>query len=244
MAAGLNGTDPDTTDADEHDGAVTEDAADVCGETEPPGSGHGSGSESGSALEEVRTGGEDTPRSWWRAGLAGLAAVFRRRGFLIAAIVLLAGSTAFAAWAGWSWYRAGNDDSVTYARARDAALEEGRENLAILSSLDHQRVDEGIGEWIEVSAGPLQQRLQDSTDETITTLREAGTVAQGDVLDAGITELDEYAGTATMVAVVEIRKSTEDGRDATERHRFTAGLKRTDEGWKLDSLNQLPLDID
>lgn len=165
------------------------------------------------------------------------------RRVLVVAIVLLLGATGFAGWAGWSWSRAATDDSLQYAQARDAALTDGRENLAVLSSLDHRRVDEGLQRWLEVSTGPLHDRLADTSEEIKTTLREGRTVADGAVLDVGITELDEYAGTATMLAAVEITLSEEDTASAIRRNRFTAGLTRTEAGWKLSSLNQLPLNV-
>ena len=66
-------------------------------------------------------------------------------------------------------------------------------------------------------------------------------MATGRVVDAGLSELDEHAGTAKMLASVEITMAKEGTAPAVKRNRFAAALSRTADGWKLSALDQLPV---
>jgi Mce-associated membrane protein len=157
------------------------------------------------------------------------------------AIALLAAATVFAGWAGWSWLRASGDDSIGYATARDEALRDGRQHVAELTSLDYHDVDKGIARWLEVSTGPLRDQLAATGEQTKNTLRQNATVATGAVLDAAVSELDERAGTARLLASVEITQAKEGAPASTKRNRFIAALTHTDAGWKVAALDQVPL---
>ena len=67
------------------------------------------------------------------------------------------------------------------------------------------------------------------------------TVATGTVLDAAINDLDEHAGTAKILASVEITIAKAGAAPSTKRNRFAAQLTRTDAGWKLSALDQVPV---
>jgi len=157
---------------------------------------------------------------------------------------LIAGLVAaalFAAGSGYAWWSAANDQAVTYGSARDEALQSGRELVAELSSLDYHRVDQDLARWLDASTGPLHDQLAHTDDATKKTLAGNATVATGKVLDAALSELDEHAGTAKMLASVEITLAKEGAAPATKRNRFAAALTRTSAGWKLSALDQLPV---
>jgi len=158
-----------------------------------------------------------------------------------AAAALLVAAVAFAGWSGWSWFDAAHDETLAYATARDDALRTGREHIAQLTTLDHHDVDGGIARWLDVSTGSLHDELSRTDDETRTTLRQGAAVSTGKVLDAAISELDQRAGTARMLASVEITVAKEGAAPATKRNRFVAQLTRTDAGWKLSAIDQVPL---
>lgn len=74
-----------------------------------------------------------TPRTRGRAGWAVL---------LVAALVCGLGA--------WSYGQARGDRSLSYAKARDTALADGRRHLATLNSLDGEsakRVEDGLRAW-------------------------------------------------------------------------------------------------
>lgn len=148
---------------------------------------------------------------------------------------------AFAGWAGFTWWQADTDESVGYAMAREDVLAAGRSHVATLTTLDSSDVDAGIDRWLDVSTGALRDELAATDDATREALADGGTVATGRVLDAAVSELDDRAGTARLLVSVEIATSTAGGTPATRRNRFVAALTRTDHGWQLSALDQVPL---
>ncbi|MEV6880082.1 hypothetical protein [Amycolatopsis sp. NPDC051128] len=160
---------------------------------------------------------------------------------LRAAVVAVVATAAFAGWSGVTWYRTAHSEAVTYGTARDEALASGRELVARLCTLDYHRLDQGLAEWLDASTGPLRDRLAHTDEATKKTLTQGATVSTGKVLDAGLSELDEHAGTAKLLASVEITALKEGVAPSTKRNRFAAGLTRTESGWKLSALDELPV---
>jgi Mce-associated membrane protein len=157
------------------------------------------------------------------------------------AIALLVAAAGFAGWAGYSWLTASGDDALANAAARDDALQAGRAQVAVLTTLDYHDVDAGISRWLAASTGPLHDQLAATDAETRNSLRQGATVATGTVLDAAVSELDQRAGTAKLLVSVEITTAKDGTAPATKRNRFAAALTRTDAGWKLSALDQVPL---
>lgn len=157
------------------------------------------------------------------------------------ACVALGAALAFAGWAGFSWYRAANDPASTFGSARDEALRSGRELVTSVSSLDYHHVDADLARWLDASTGPLHDQLARTDATTKKSLADGGSVATGKVLDAALAELDEHAGTAKLLASVEITIAKQGTAPATKRNRFAAALTRTGQGWKLSALDQLPV---
>jgi Mce-associated membrane protein len=147
----------------------------------------------------------------------------------------------FAGWGGWTWWQAGNDDSLAYANARDEVLTAGRTQVATLTTLDAHDVDGGINKWLAVSTGGLRDELAATDAKTRQTLKDGGSVATGRVLDAAVSELDTRSGTAKLLVSVEISTVKDGTPAATKRNRFIAGLSRVDGGWKLSALDDVPL---
>ncbi|GAB3157216.1 hypothetical protein GCM10027258_65560 [Amycolatopsis stemonae] len=157
------------------------------------------------------------------------------------AVAVFAAATVFAGWSGYAWYAASHDSALTYGVARDEALTSGRTLVAELNTLDYHDVNGGLGRWLAASTGPLHDQLARTDDTTKKTLTANATVATGRVLDAALSELDEHAGTAKMLASVEITMTRQGAAPTVKRNRFAAALSRTAEGWKLSALDQLPV---
>ena len=188
----------------------------------------------GESVVEADKSGEPSEQRDSRAG-------WRTRRPLVVALALLVAALAFAGWSGWTWYAAAADDSLEYAQARDTALRAGREKLAVLTSMDYRHVDKGIQRWKQAATGSLHERLGDTGAGTKDALRKAGAVATGEVVAAGLTELDAHAGSATMIASVKITIDKNNAPTTSKRNRFVAELHRTEQGWKLSNLNTVPL---
>ncbi|MFB9907525.1 hypothetical protein [Allokutzneria oryzae] len=138
--------------------------------------------------------------------------------------------------AGWAWWSAESP-----AQHRDEALRAGQRSLAVFNTLDHRRVDEGLRRWLEESAGGLNEEFRRMSAESKDQIRQARTVTEGRVTDAALTELDGNAGTAKLIASVEVAVTPDGGPPATKRNRYQADLLRTPSGWKTTSLTPVPL---
>ncbi|MBC6461607.1 hypothetical protein [Actinomadura sp. HBU206391] len=162
----------------------------------------------------------------------------RRTRRLAWALVLVAAG--FAAWSGWSYQRI-DQDALGYAQARDEALEDGRRRITELNSMDGGRIDEGLRRWLDASTGLLHDELRRTAGESRRRLQSSGTSAEGTVTDAAVTALDTRAGTAQIIASVQVKVTPRSGAPSTERRRYEAGMVRTSAGWKLRSLTAVPV---
>ncbi|MFF2329466.1 MULTISPECIES: hypothetical protein [unclassified Streptomyces] len=150
----------------------------------------------------------------------------------------------FCAFGGWSYAQARGDDTLAYAKSRDAALAAGKHHLARLNSLngkDDASVDAGLGQWLDVSTGPLHDQLKRTRGKDAEELKKSGSTARGTVTDAALTALDERTGTAELIATVDVRVTPRTGEAGTERKRFEATLARTADGWKIKALTAIPV---
>ncbi|WP_435605249.1 hypothetical protein [Streptomyces ardesiacus] len=148
---------------------------------------------------------------------------------------------AFCGTGAWTYTQARTDDALAYGRERDEALADGREGIAVLTTLDattRQSAERGIRNWRAVSTGPLREELGG-------TEARAGSSARGTVTEAAVTALDTRAGTAKLIATVrvEVTPAGTAGKPATDRKRLEAVLARTGEGeWKVRALSAVPVE--
>lgn len=172
--------------------------------------------------------GPDAPARPARPLLAGWGVV----GW--AAIVLAA---AFLAWAAWPGGDGGKDGP---ARDRDTVLRTARQQIATLNTMDRANADAGLRAWLGASTGPLHDQLRRDEPQSRAKIQKARTSAAGTVTDAAVLSLDTATGRAKVIAAVRVRLTPETGAPSDQRKRFEAGLSRTPDGWKLESLTAIP----
>ncbi|MFI0899341.1 hypothetical protein [Streptomyces sp. NPDC020983] len=141
----------------------------------------------------------------------------------------------------WSYADTSGDDALSYGKARDAALADGRGDIARLNTVDAAHAAGDLTRWLAVTTGPLHDRLSSTHAADTATVQRSGTSTRGEVTDAALTELDTRAGTAKLIATVEVRVTPASGAATTDRKRFEAGLARTGDGWKLTALTAVPV---
>ncbi|WP_069467422.1 hypothetical protein [Actinacidiphila rubida] len=141
----------------------------------------------------------------------------------------------------WSYLATRGDDGLRFGKARDAALTAGRDDIARLNTVDAAHLDRDLGLWLDATTGPLHDQLTRTHSADAGQLKAAGTSTRGTVTDAAVTELDTRAGTAKVIATVQVRVSPRDGTATTDRKRFEAGLARTGGTWKLTALTAVPV---
>ncbi|MET9976416.1 hypothetical protein ACFYOI_21350 [Streptomyces microflavus] len=142
----------------------------------------------------------------------------------------------------WSYAQARSDRTLSYAKARDAALAQGKRHLATLNSLDGKdatSVTTGLRAWRDSSTGPLHDQLKRTSAADARTLTTAGDTARGKVTSAALTALDDRTGTAELIATVDVQVTPRTGAPGTQRKRFTATLARTGDGWKVKALTAM-----
>lgn len=141
----------------------------------------------------------------------------------------------------WSYADTSGDDALSYGKARDAALAAGKSDIALLNTVDAAHAADDLDRWLTATTGPLYDRLSSTHTADTATVRKSGTSTRGKVTDAAVTELDTRAGTARLIATVEVRVAPASGTATTDRKRFEAGLSRTGDGWKLTALTAVPV---
>lgn len=168
----------------------------------------------------------------------GSARPGRARFVLLAVAVVLAVSGSAA------WWQASHDDQLEAARARDAVVVQANQGIATMNTLDYRSVADGVKAWASVTTGTLRDQLAGVSAEDRTLLEDQKKISTGRVVDSAVTDLDD--DTATVIAAVEV--TVRDGEDpeatpTVKRNRFSADLVRVGGQWKLESLQQVAVDL-
>ncbi len=157
---------------------------------------------------------------------------------------LLVVGLAMCVWQGWRWWDATRSDAVATSALttdRDAAITAGQDGMITFNTVDYRRADENLDHWASASTGPLQDKIRQERTQITKTINDARTVSTARLIQAGLTTFDHSTGTAKMIVVIEIR-SVPDGQPATtERTRLTGDVLRTASGWKLSSIQAVPV---
>ncbi|WP_410588008.1 hypothetical protein [Amycolatopsis sp. lyj-23] len=150
-------------------------------------------------------------------------------------------ATVAAGWSGFTWWQAAHDDGVARAVVREEALQAGRTAVAGLTTLDYRQAAPGYQRWLDLSGGALHDELAADRPGGLDRIAQAKTVTAGKVTDAAVTEVDTGAGTAKLIASVELVVTPDGGDAVTKRNRFQAELTRGPDGWHVTGLGQVPV---
>ncbi|RZS29432.1 Mce-associated membrane protein [Herbihabitans rhizosphaerae] len=163
--------------------------------------------------------------------------LLKSKGMLRASVVLVLAAVAFAGWSAWTLVRSSASPATG---DRDEALAAGRRAVAVLNTMDHRGVDAGLDRWAEVATGEFRDELVRGRDESRKQLTEAKTVTSGRTVDAAVMELDAAAGTAKLIAAVEVTVTPDGGAPVVKRSRMQTTVNRVDGGWKVSAVGQVP----
>ncbi|HTZ45714.1 MAG TPA: hypothetical protein VMB79_17775 [Jatrophihabitans sp.] len=168
----------------------------------------------------------------------------RLRGRSTILLAVLATAALVFAVLGWTgWWQADHDGSLGYAHSRDAVALAARQDIVLLNTLDYQHLDAGLQTWLAASTGTLHDQLSQVGAADRSSIVAAKTVTSGKVLAAAVTQLDDRAGTATVIASVEITVTPAGSKATVKRNRFTATMSRVGAAWKLSDLQQVPVSV-
>lgn len=141
---------------------------------------------------------------------------------------------------GWLWYSASQDGRLAYAHTRDDVLRAGETEVVTWNSMDYHDVNKYLDRWQQASTGQLLDAFTKSRGDTAKQLTDGKSMATSRVLGSAVTEVDDHAGKAQLMASIEMTSTPDGGKPSVSRLRYDAELTRTDQGWKLSSLQQVP----
>lgn len=141
-----------------------------------------------------------------------------------------------AGWFGYSWVSAATDDDLSYGRERDAVLGAASRGLVVLHTMDYRRAAADFGEWQSVSAGRLRSDLAGDREGQLKRAKSGEVISSARPVRVAVTELDGYAGTARVIAVLDVALTAKGHKATDTRRRMNAGLVRTPAGWRVSSV--------
>jgi Mce-associated membrane protein len=160
---------------------------------------------------------------------------------LAVAAVLAVVAAVFAAVSGWSWHSAAESGTPALAQTRDQVLQAGELEVQNFNTLDYRHVGQGLTLWEQSSAGPLRAQIIAGRSQFERQVEQAKTDTTAKILDAALVTLNLQAGTAGIIAAVQLDVIPPQGAPVSKQARLEGQLTRTASGWKLTSLGQVPV---
>lgn len=162
----------------------------------------------------------------------------RRSPLTLAGVVLVAVAVVCAAVFGTLWALAAHDDSLTFARMRDQALQAAEQGSVNLTTLDYRHVQQDLGRWKASTTGKLYQALTSGGTTFTKQVEQARSITKGTVKDGVITELDPHTGKARALVYVSVAVTVSGGKTTTKLLPLQWNLTLTKSGWKLSDTGQ------
>jgi Mce-associated membrane protein len=127
------------------------------------------------------------------------------------------------------------------ANVRDAVLQQARQDIVVLNTMDYRNVDAGLKRWADASTGTLHNQVVRATSVEKQHLTQAKSIATAVVVAAAITSLDVADGSASVIASVDVTVKHTDGKSNVNRERLKGEMTRVGSVWKVSSLAQVPV---
>lgn len=163
------------------------------------------------------------------------------------------------AWASWAllvvsvvvlvlgvmfWRSAEPDPDVAHAERRDAVAVAASNSLAVLQTMDYQKVDEHLAAWEAAATGVLADQFAEQAEEKRQTLIDSQAVAVGKVVSVAVTELGEDTATVIASIITEVTDSTNPGTEPVEkRNRFAADLVLVKGKWLVENMTLIGVNL-
>lgn len=153
--------------------------------------------------------------------------------------VLAVVAVAAAGWAGYRWWSAGQGGAGDVVATRDGALDAAKELVVTLQTVDPAHPEDSMASWQAAATGSLLRKLQHDSPKYLAELKKTPSASQATVVDAAVSGVDAAAGTATVIAALDVRQAPVvkgvPGPSTTRQLRVKLTLSRTDQGWKVSS---------
>jgi Mce-associated membrane protein len=150
--------------------------------------------------------------------------------------VLAALAVAAAAWFGYTWWSSAHDEASLRAADRDEIMTAANQGLVALNTIDYRSAQHDVDKWVQVTTGQLGKDLGNDRETQQQRASASKTIATAAMKQSAVTELDHGAGSARVIAVLDLQVSTNGSPAAANRSRLNVELTRTDQGWKVSSV--------
>jgi Mce-associated membrane protein len=173
------------------------------------------------------------------AGIRRMASIRRPANPLLATASATAViAAACAGWFGWSWYSAANSSSVSYSAARDAALQDGEQAIQNLNTFDYQHASQDLNIWLASATGNLRAGMTQGRATFLQEVKQVKADTTARILDGALTALDTHAGTATIMAAIQLTVYQRSDQPTVELCSVEATLARTSSGWEPSAMTR------
>jgi Mce-associated membrane protein len=159
---------------------------------------------------------------------------------LTVAVALVVAAAAVAGWFGVAWFNAANDDSLEYSKVRDEVNRVGQAAVVTMNTLDYRKVDAGLKDWETATTGALHEEVVKGKATSRDAILAAESVTKATVLSSAVSELDDRAGQASVLVALKVNVTVKGEEPKDKFMRLAAKLQRTDDGWKLYEIGQVP----
>lgn len=159
---------------------------------------------------------------------------------LTSAVALVVAAAAVAGWFGVAWFNAANDDSLAYSRLRDEVNRVGVAAVVTMNNLDYRKVDQGLADWEAATTGALHDEVVKGKKTSRDAIVAAESVTKATPLSSAVSELDERAGQASILVALRVNVTVKGEEPKDKYMRLAAKLQRTEDGWKLYEIGQVP----
>ncbi|HWJ11652.1 MAG TPA: hypothetical protein VNS46_19890 [Nocardioides sp.] len=138
------------------------------------------------------------------------------------------------------WQHGHQEPSALQQRAdtRDEARAAALRDVEALMSADHSDPAGTFETWSAVTTGRLHAQLTDRRRSILKRLKATQEVTAVRTVEAALSSWDEEAGTARLLAVLELRTTSKD-KPSTRTVRYLAMTQRVDGRWLLSAVQQV-----
>jgi Mce-associated membrane protein len=147
-------------------------------------------------------------------------------------------AAACAGWFGWSWYSAANSSPLSNSAARDAALQDGEQAIQNLNTFDYHHASQDLNIWLASATGNLRAGMAQGRATFLQEVKQIKADTAARILDGALTALDTHAGTATIMAAIQLTVYQPPNQPTVELCSVEATLARTSSGWEPSAMTR------
>ncbi|MGI5127343.1 hypothetical protein ACQEVB_11085 [Pseudonocardia sp. CA-107938] len=134
------------------------------------------------------------------------------------------------------WAVSLNSGNGYLATQRDDVLGAAQQAAVTLNTLDYHDAAAGMDAWMGASTGQVLEEFKKNRDDYIKVVTNSKRVTTAKATDVAVTELDDRAGVARVIAGVDVTVTPDGQKPVLTRQRLQLEMNRTPDGWKVGRL--------